>query len=64
MVYLIGLVIVVGYVMLTHDPATRLCRWRRDRSRNAGGQEFWTCDYCGGSCLTDGVRPKGCVRRG
>lgn len=62
MVYLIILVFVVAYLMLTHDPATRLCRWRKDRARNREGQVFWTCDYCGAECFTDGEKPDHCAR--
>lgn len=63
MIYLLGLAVVIVVVMITHDPATRYCRWRKDRSRNEGDRIFWTCDYCGASRLTDGLAPDSCARR-
>lgn len=63
MLYLFFFAIVVVVVMITHDPATRLCRWRKDRSRDRDGKRFWTCDYCGAQTLTDGPPPRQCQRQ-
>lgn len=62
MVYLLGLLVVVAYLMITHDPATRHCRWRKDRSRDTPARRYWTCDYCGAEAWTEGGPPETCAR--
>lgn len=62
MVFLIGLVIVAVVIMATHDPSTRLCRWRKDRRRNTEAARYWVCDYCGAETLTADAAPRACLR--
>lgn len=62
MFYVVGLIGVFVYLALTYDPKTRMCRWRKDRSRNDGDAIYWTCDYCGAETYGDSKPPKGCLR--
>ncbi|MCQ0092067.1 hypothetical protein [Roseovarius sp. M141] len=61
MVIVVGLIVAFVLVLIFSDRKTRNCRWREDRTLDAGNGRAYRCMACGAlTHTTDGKPPKDC----
>ena len=65
MVIVVGLIVAFVLVLIFSDRKTRNCRWREDRTLEAGGGRAYRCMTCGAVDRTStGKPPKHCKADG
>lgn len=65
MIYILGLLIAFVLIVLFANREVRHCRWRAQRSGDAGGKSKFRCAACGAEAFTeDGKPPRVCMTPG
>ncbi len=65
MVIVVGLIVAFVLVLIFSDRRTRNCRWREDRTLEAGDARAYRCMACGAlDHTTTGKPPKDCKAGG
>ncbi len=65
MVIVVGLIVAFILLLIFSDRKTRSCRWREDRTLDAGSGRAYRCMACGAQAsTTTGKPPKDCKAGG